>query len=139
MKRVYVLLLLLVFVFIFNGPIKVGAVNQTYTFYNLTNGNMITTSDFGINENGRYSVQVTQIWGSSCSGTNRYAKVRQRSEAGATGGSHYFYFGDLEDYPDDLRVAYHANYYGDEDIYFEITVNGMSGYCHVEIDINPKY
>lgn len=137
MKKIMISLLCVVSLGLFGQLTSVEASNQTYTYYNLTNGNLITTEDFGAQEDGRYSIQVTQLYGSSSDFDNGEIVVKQRSVAGASGSSNTFYYDDLVTYMYDLRIEYHAFIYGDEDIYFEITVNGISGYCNVEINIDP--
>jgi hypothetical protein len=138
MKKLMMILLLTFAITLFSGNIvEVSASSQIENFYNMTSGNMVETDSYGTTTYGKYSWVITDIDEHGENGcyytANTYIKIRQRSTAGATGATDIIY----PDFIYQNDEHYHSTYYGDEDIYLEITIVNINGVCDLEISFDP--
>jgi len=119
--------------------IEVNASAQTEIFYNMTSGNMEETDEYGTSTYGRYKWTIFDMDEDEENGCyytpSTYIKIRQRSVAGATGYTDYVY----PPFVNKTATHYHSTYYGDEDIYLEVTLYNINGVCDLTLIFDPDY
>jgi len=108
-------------------------VGQAQYFYDIVDEQLVVTNSYGTTENGMYAAIAYSISGCTTH-SNTYVTLRQRSVAGAVGGTWNLPFA-----MNNIYYGYHSTIYGDEDIYLEVKIHNTEGYCDVIIIFDSDF
>ncbi len=132
MKKVLLFIMMFTLTLFFGNTTNVSASDERETFYWMNSGDMVTTNSYGTSPNSRFRVAFfglgTASGGNPCTTTlTTKLMVRSRSVAGAKGSTVY------ATTTSGFVYGYNSFYYGDEDIYLEVTLLNINGDCNLEI------
>jgi hypothetical protein len=138
MKKIFLIVVLLSLTVILSSTTsKVHASPVVVTFNQMNSGVKDYTDEYGTTPYSWFRAQFyslsTTPGGNACTTTNdTELKVTQRSVAGATGSTVYVKLGYA-------KLGGNNFYYGDEDVYYEVTLLNVNGDCRVVMVIDPDY
>lgn len=141
MKKLLLFFMMFTLTFVFANTASVNASPNTVYFNSMNSGVKEYTDEYGTSTNSRfrvifYAMSTTPGSQDTCTTTsNTELRVKARSVAGATGSTRYLTL----DPNEDEAIGYNGFYYGDEDVYYEVTLLNVNGDCKVTIIIDPDY
>lgn len=138
MKKIILIVIVLSLTLILScATVGVNAAEDTITFNPVHSGVKEYTGEYGTTAYSYFWVRFHSIedgeGNNTCTTTsNTMLKVTQRSVAGATGSTVYVL-------RDDAKEGGNAFYYGDEDVYYEVTLLNVNGDCKITIVLDTDY
>ncbi len=138
MKKIFLITILLSLTLILSSTtVKVKAATDMIVFNPVHSGVKEYTDNYGTTSHSYFWVRFHSIedgaGGNDCeTTTSTKLKVRQKSVAGATGST-------IEISQGNTGTGGNAFYYGDEDVYYEVTLMNVNGDCKITIYLDTDY